>query len=324
MKAILTHINSGDDMKIRLGYVAISKTLEGITTSSSVTYTNFKQEKDYQKLSQLIISNLEALIKILHYNAKNKIHFYRMTSNLIPLATHKEVTFDYLEKYQNYYQKIGNIIEDNQMRVDMHPSQYCILNSTKKEVVEMSIAILKYHYDLLDAMNIKDKIIILHIGSSTFGKKNSLTRFINNFKTLPKYLQECIAIENDDKVFNIEDCLYLAHELNIPVVLDYHHFLCNKTDKDISEYLSNIWATWNHKVPKIHFSSPKSKKEYRSHHDYIDVDAFITFLSKLQPLNQDIDVMIEAKAKDEALFRLIRQLKYKTNYKFIDETSFEI
>ena len=32
--------------------------------------------------------------------------------------------------------------------------------------------------------------------------------------------------------------------------------------------------------------------------------------------------MIEAKAKDDALFRLVRELKYKTNYKFIDETTF--
>ena len=34
--------------------------------------------------------------------------------------------------------------------------------------------------------------------------------------------------------------------------------------------------------------------------------------------------MIEAKAKDEALFRLVRELKYKTNYTFIDDTSFEV
>ena len=32
--------------------------------------------------------------------------------------------------------------------------------------------------------------------------------------------------------------------------------------------------------------------------------------------------MIEAKMKDDALFRLVRELKYKTNYKFIDDTSF--
>ena len=311
-------------MIIRLGYVAITKTLEGITSSSTLTYTNFQKQEDYKKLSQIITSNLEDLIKILHYNEKNNIHFYRITSNLIPLATHKEVQFDYLDKYQSYYQKISNIITSNQMRVDMHPSQYCILNSTKKEVVEASVEILKYHYDILDAMNIQDKIIILHIGSSTFGKKPSLTRFINNFKKLPKYLQECIAIENDDKVFNIEDCLYLSNILNIPVVLDYHHFLCNKTNKPIEEYLPSIFTTWKDKTPKIHFSSPKSKKEFRAHHDYIQVDDFINFLSKLQPIGQNIDVMIEAKAKDEALFRLIRELKYKTNYHFTDETSFEL
>ena len=38
----------------------------------------------------------------------------------------------------------------------------------------------------------------------------------------------------------------------------------------------------------------------------------------------DIDIMIEAKAKDEALFKLVRELKYKTNYKFIDDTTFII
>ena len=32
--------------------------------------------------------------------------------------------------------------------------------------------------------------------------------------------------------------------------------------------------------------------------------------------------MLEAKNKDEALFKLIRELKYKTNYEFIDDTSF--
>ena len=34
--------------------------------------------------------------------------------------------------------------------------------------------------------------------------------------------------------------------------------------------------------------------------------------------------MLEAKNKDEALFKLIRELKYKTNYEFIDDTSFII
>ena len=41
----------------------------------------------------------------------------------------------------------------------------------------------------------------------------------------------------------------------------------------------------------------------------------ISFINEIKHLPFDIDIMLEAKAKDEALFRLIRQLKYKTDYK---------
>lgn len=77
-------------------------------------------------------------------------------------------------------------------------------------------------------------------------------------------------------------------------------------------------------TPKIHFSSPKNKREYRAHNDYIEVDSFIQFLNLLKPKNQDVDIMLEAKAKDDALFRLVRELKYHENYLFLDETSFKI
>ena len=76
----------------------------------------------------------------------------------------------------------------------------------------------------------------------------------------------------------------------------------------------------------MHFSSPKSKlkKEFRSHNDYINSDDFINFINLIKTQDKDIDIMLEAKAKDDAISRLVRQLKYKTNYKFIDETTFII
>lgn len=319
-----TYIKNGDIMLIRLGYVAISKTIGGITSSSTITVANFNKNKDYDKLDKVIISNLKALIEILKYNIANNIYFYRITSNLIPLATFKEISFDYIKKYTRYYKEISTLINCNNLRVDMHPGQFCVLNSTKKEVVDSSIDILEYHYKLMSAFNIDKKILILHVGGSTFGKDKSITRFINNFKKLPNYLQECIAIENDDKIFDIEDCLKISSVLNIPIVLDYHHYLCNNNGSSIEKYLSRIFVTWKSINPKIHFSSPKNKKEYRHHHDYIDSSCFIEFLNILKKYDYDVDIMIEAKAKDEAMFKLIRELKYKTNYYFINDTSFKI
>ena len=269
-----------------------------------------------------VISNLCGLEKIIDYNIKNNIHFYRITSKLIPLATIDDIIFEYIDKFKELYNKISEKINKYNIRVDFHPDQFCVLNSTKKEVVENSIKILKYHYKILKALNIKNKIIILHVGSNVFGKENSIKRFINNFNKLPNYLKKCIAIENDDKIYNVKDCLDIAKILNIPVVLDYHHHICNNCG-NIENYINDIFKTWKF-TPKIHFSSPKNKtkKEFRSHNDYINIDDFIGFLNKIENINIDFDIMIEAKAKDEALFRLVRQLKFN-DYVFLDDTTFE-
>jgi len=311
-------------MNIHLGYVSISKTID-ITCSKTITYTEFNKNKDYNKLNNIIIENLTNLEKIINYNIKNNIHFYRLTSKLIPLATIDEIKFDYINQYKKYYQRIWKKIKKYNIRIDVHPDQFCVLNSTKKEIVTNSIKILNYHYNILKALNIEKKIIILHIGSSVLGKDNSIKRFINNFNKLPNYLKKCIAIENDDKIYNIEDCLELCEKLNIPMVLDYHHHICNNNNLNIDNYLQRIFNTWKNNIPKIHFSSPKNntKKEFRSHHDFINIQDFILFLEKISPLNKDIDIMLECKAKDEALFKLVRQLKYY-NYQFIDDTTIKL
>ncbi len=314
-------------MKVRLGYVALSKAMNEITTSSSVTYTNYVN-KNYtvDKLINITENNLNNLKKLMIYNVKNSFHFYRLTSKLVPLATHDKVNFDYITPLTYKYKEIGKIINDNKIRVDTHPDQYAVLNSMDKRIVTNTFQILEYHYKVLNALNIKNPIIILHVGSSACGKKASITRFINNFNKLPEPIQKCIAVENDDKIYNIKDVLSLCNKLNIPMVLDYHHYICNKDEEKIEDYIERIMNTWKDINPKFHFSTPKSKlkKEFRSHHDYINTDDFIKFINILKPYNKDVDIMLEAKTKDDAISRLVRELKYKTNYKFIDETTFKI
>lgn len=314
-------------MKVRLGYVALSKALDDVTTSSTITYTNYiNKNYNTSKLLEITKNNLDSLYEIIKYNVKNNFHFYRLTSKLVPLATHDKVDFDYITPLLDEYKKIGKLINDNNIRVDTHPDQYAVLNSMDSKIVKNTVEILEYHYKIMDALGIKDKIIILHVGSSACGKKASITRFINNFNKLPNHIKKCIAVENDDKVYNIKDVLELCHKINVPMVLDYHHFICNNEKEDINDYLKEIIDTWDGKLPKMHFSSPKSKlkKEFRSHSDYINKECFIKFINILKKQDKDIDIMLEAKAKDDAISRLVRCLKYETNYKFLDETTFII
>ena len=315
----LVNINTGDYMKIRLGYACITNCLDS-TSSSPYTYGEYLKYGDMEKLDRVIVSNLKSLEEIIYYNIKNNIHFYRMSSKIIPLATKSDVKFDYINKYKSYYDKIGKMISDYDMRVDFHPDQFCVLNSVKSDVVSASIDILKYHYSLLEALGIKNKILVLHVGSNSFGKDNSIRRFINNFNKLPKYLKECIAIENDDKVFNVNDVLEISKNTGVPVILDYHHHLCNKSDFSFED----IFNSFNNMKVKMHFSSSKNKKDFRSHNDYINGDDFIDFIKILKKYDRDVDIMIEAKCKDDSLFRLVRYIKYKTDYKFIDDTTFMV
>ena len=306
-------------MIIRLGYVAISNAVN-VTSSSPYTYSEYLNKNNIDKLDDVIKSNLLALEEILKYNVKNNIHFYRMSSKIIPLATKNDVCFNYTTKYKKYYERIKKIIRENDMRVDFHPDQFCVLNSTNKDVVINSVNILQYHYNLLNMMNIDNKILVVHVGSNVLGKEKSIKRFVNSFNKLPNYLKNCIAVENDDKIFNISDVLKISNMINIPVVLDYHHYNCNKSEIDIKK----IFDSWENIRPKIHFSSPKSKRDFRSHSDYVDSDDFIDFIEIIKKYDTDIDIMLEAKMKDDALFRLVRELKYKTNYEFIDDTSFKV
>ena len=312
-------------MKIRLGYVALPMTLP-ITSSSTVTYSHYQKlgkRRGDEKLNQVILSNFEALLEILKYNVANDISFFRMTCNLIPLGTHPDVDYEVWKRYKSEWQQIGDFIKQHHLRVDLHPDQFCVLNSNNPSVVENTINILKFYQNMLNAMNL-DTVMVLHIGGGAAGKKEAMKRFIENFKKLDTSLQKMIVLENDDKIFTIQNTLSLCEQLQIPMVLDYHHYLCNHSREKIEDYIERIFATWSSRkeVPKIHMSSPKNKNQKRSHHDYINSDDFIQFLDKIRFTNQDFDVMIEAKMKDEAMFRLIRELKYKTDYKFVNNTTF--
>ena len=314
------------NLKIRLGYACLTKALD-ITSSSTITYTNYiNKNYDDNKLIEITNNNLDALKEILIYNVKNNIHFYRITSKLVPLATHEKISFNYIKLLKEKFNELKKIINKYDIRVDVHTDEYAVLNSMNKSTVNNTIEILKYHYNILKALGIKNKIIILHIGSSAGGKKSSITRFINNFNKLPLNIRKSIAVENDDKTFNIKDTLYICKKLGIPMILDYHHYICNNENERLEDYIQDIVSTWDNITPKFHFSSPKSKlkKEFRSHHEYINSNDFIHFLNILKHTNNDCDIMLEAKAKDDALSRLIRELKYKTNYTFIDESSFII
>ncbi len=313
-------------MKIHLGYVALSLTLEDTSYSRTMTYTSYKKkdaEESNKILSEKIKNNINGLLEILKYNYDNDIRFFRLSHKVIPLATLDEVSFDYMSPFINISKKIGAFSKKYNIRLDTHPDQFCVLNSINEDVVKASFKILDFNNNLFKLFSIDGKMVI-HVGSSVPNKDEAIKRFKENFKNLDDEIKEKIILENDDKTYTVLEVLEICEELKIPMVLDYLHYKCNNNSEDLVSLLPRIFATWDNSgfVPKIHFSTSKSRKEKRSHSFYINYKDFINFLKKIAVVDRDVDVMLECKGKDEALFRLVRQLKFYTNIKFIDNVNF--
>jgi UV DNA damage endonuclease len=319
-------------MRVRLGYVAIALGLPKVTSSSNVTYTYYNKlatkEKQLDKLKQISLSNIEDLKKILNYNIKHKIHFYRITSALIPLATHPDVNWDYRTIFDLEFKKLGQIVKENELRVDTHPDQFNVINSVDPKVVENTMRNLYFHVNLFEDMDYPLGKMVLHVGSAAGGKEAALERFKTNFKHYPKEITSKLILENDDKTFTARETLELCQALNTPMVLDIHHHICNNAeDDDISELLPDILNTWNGQdlPPKLHVSSPKDHPTDRKHADLIDANQFIEFIEVCKTVDRDIDIMIEAKNKDLALFDLVKSIKkLRKDWKWIDSSTFEL
>ena len=172
-------------MIVRLGYVAICNTLNFL-----------KDPNGYERINDLITENLKNLKEILTFNVKNNIHFYRLTSHLIPLAT--LIKYD-LSKYKDCFNDLSSIINSNDMRIDMHPDQFCVINSANKDTVLRSFDILSYHLDILKALDVKNPLLVLHVGSNVFGKEKSSSRFINNFLKLSDDIKSAVLVIHGEK-----------------------------------------------------------------------------------------------------------------------------
>ncbi|MDP4144774.1 MAG: UV DNA damage repair endonuclease UvsE [Bacillota bacterium] len=318
-------------MQIRFGYVAIALNLPKVTSSSTVTYTTYQKlgnyEKKLEKLKKVTLTNLDDLYKILNYNVDNNIHFYRITSQLVPLATHPEVNWNYRPIFKIDFKRIGDFVKNNNMRVDTHPDEFNVLNSIREEVVESTKRNLWAHVHLFEDIDYPNGKMVLHVGSSQGGKEKAAERFIENFNSFPSEITSRLMLENDDKTFTAKEVLKICKELNAPMVLDVHHHICNNDGDYIENMLLDIFNTWKGQPlpPKIHYSSPREGEKDRKHSDYINAEEFVKFLEVCKPLNINFDVMLEAKMKDLSLYKLINDIKnIRKDWIWVDETTLEI
>lgn len=318
---------------VRLGYVAMSVHLKNSSPSQTMTYAQFSKianrEAAIRKLERIAQSNLANCLRLLRYNVENDIHFFRFSSKLIPLVLHEELLdWNYMEAIEEQLGEIKGFLKDHpDLRIDFHPDHFVILNSKEAEILNRSVHTLHMHRQLLKGIGVNPQHrCVLHVGGAYGEKEKSLEQFIHNWGYVPEDIQEMIILENDDKVFTMSDALYLCEKLGVPFVFDLHHQQANHGGIEWENEWDRVIHTWKESTlpMKMHISSPRSEKDFRAHADYIDPEELAHFLQTIKGTVDQIDIMIEAKKKDGALFQLARDLKESNRYEWLDSSSFVI
>jgi UV DNA damage endonuclease len=254
-----------------------------------------------EKLTEVTAHNLEALEKMVDYNIANDIRLYRISSDLIPFGSSPINALAWPEIHKETFDRIGAKIRKNGIRVSLHPGQYTVLNSPTEDVGERAIADLIYHDKILAALGTDTtNKIVLHVGGIYGDKKEAIERFEQNFRRLPETVQNRLILENDDRLYNIEEVLELAHRLQIPAVYDNLHHAINPPASGGADpyWIAEAKKTWKMTDgnQKIHYSQQAPGKRPGAHTDTIDLETFLTFHDQLE--DKQIDIMLEVKDKN--------------------------
>lgn len=284
-----------------LGYVAIALSL-GATTNRTCRLRNVTAER----LRALSAANLRDLRRVLHYNVEHDICLYRISSQLIPFASHPVNGIRWWTEFADLLADLAAVIARHRLRVSVHPGQFTVLNSPDPAVVEAAIQELAWHVRLLDALGTDSASkIVVHVGGRYGSKAAALDRFAAVAAGLPASWRRRLVVENDERLFSAEDVLDLAERTGLPVVFDWLHHTANPGRGDVSVLIDRCFDTWGPAdgPPKVHYSSQAPGGRRGAHADYVDLDDFLAFLRAV-PDDRPFDCMLEAKAKDRALLRL--------------------
>lgn len=322
-------------MIVRLGYVAMSTVVQNASPSKTMTATTFMKLADREaavrKLERIAAENLHNTLRLLRHNRAHGIRMYRFSSKLIPLIGHELLKgWDPFPALEDDFRAIGEYVLEHNMRVSFHPDHFTVLSTPRPEVLRNSVDDLHRHVRMLDAMGLdKQSMCNIHVGGTYGDRVKARDRFVKQFQEMDASIRRRITLENDDKTFTAKETLDICELVGTPMVFDVHHHDVNPGEHTAAQLWPRIAKTWaageGMLPPKIHMSSPKSEKDVRGHADYVEADKLLSFLrTAAEAGTERLDVMLEAKMKDAALFKLMDDVRDRSEIHVLDQACFEI
>jgi len=288
---------------MKIGYPCINQTLDcsSLRTFRLASYSE-------GRLLETVEQNLACLQRILEYNVQHNLFFFRLTSDLVPFASHEINTYNWQDHFKSTFRELGSYIRNNNMRISMHPDQFVVLNSPNGKTVKNSIAELVYQGSILDLMELDSTAKLQIHGGGAYGDKPAaMQRFAEVYHTmLPEAVKARLCVENDDRTYTLQDCLQLHELTGVPIIFDNLHHECVNNGEPMREAVTMAASTWNAAkdgILMMDYSAQSPGERKGKHVQSIQEEAFHDFLAETEGL--DMDIMLEIKDKEASALKAV-------------------
>jgi UV DNA damage endonuclease len=315
------------------------KEIQGRLTESVTTNAWMERQTHrvaYDKLWSLIQHNTQAVYNLIQYvsGLPHGQRMVRLGSDQLPFYTLDPwrefyTRSDVRDFLARQYRIAGDLARQHDVRLSMHPGQFCCIVSDNPDVVNRSLEELEYHADIARWMGYGAEWRDFKINVHLSGRQGS-DGFQAAYDRMSPELRNMLTIENDEFGAGLDEVLKVAHLT--PIVFDTHHHYINTH----GEYLQpsdprwqRVIESWRGVRPTMHYSV--SREEYfedadwqatlpdyaaitgrgiprtklRAHSDMYYHRGLNDYVAQFWP---DADIMAEAKHKNLASTQLFTHL----------------
>ena len=322
--------------RIRIGYACLNTKLreQNIFCSRTCRLATVR-EKGMNYAKELARLNLIDLLTILKWNEEHGIRFFRISSDIFPHITNprlipigkrgnpKNLAYS-LDEFIPMLSRIGRYARKYKHRLTFHPDQFVILGGSDSIRLN-SVRTLWQHAIICDIIGLDlNSILIIH-GGGTYGEiEVASQKWIDAFDALPIEIKRRLVVENDERSYAVSDVMALSSRVRpymswhtddtrfkIPIVLDIFHYKCYETrypgvQPRLEAVLPDILDSWHGRMIKMHISEQRPDSHVGAHSLYIKTIPKI-LLDFPKTYGTNLDLMVEAKAKELALVVLLKK-----------------
>jgi UV DNA damage repair endonuclease len=238
-----------------------------LTSTTIAALSRRERTEAFARLLEIVRHNMGALEALLAWVVARPPleRLLRIESGVLPAYTHELARWMYREPamrevVEGGLARAGAIARQADIRLSMHPGQFCVLATTSGTALRNCIEELEYHAEVMAMLGFAGgwHPAGAHINIHGGAKAAGLEAFRHGLELLSVDARGLLTVENDEDAYGLDDLLSLADAL--PLVVDlYHHWIASTGEylQPDDPRLTQVRESWRGIRPVAHLSQPR-------------------------------------------------------------------